>query len=188
MTDTHAGMATPPRSAGRRREALLRRLGGDRRGASAIEFALIGSIFAVLLLNVVDFSILIWSQMQVDHAAAVGAQAAYKVCLTDPANCRTNWTGPVTTAANSTSLGSAALSVVNERYFCTIGSTLQPPDGLAPPPPPLPPDCRAQGDPNTKPASYVTVNVNYSFTPLFSGLSFLAQQQTLQGIGMQSLQ
>ena len=123
------------------------------------------------MLNVVDFAILIWSQMQVDYAAAAGAQAAYNTCQGKP-NCRDDWPNVVTVAAQSTSLGSAVTSAITERYYCTVGTTLQPQGGLLPPPPPLPTNCSAQGgDPSTPPGDYVTVSVNYTFTPLFSGLS-----------------
>jgi Flp pilus assembly protein TadG len=40
---------------------------------------LVSPILALLLVNVVDYSMLIWDQMQVDDAAEVGAQAAYRV-------------------------------------------------------------------------------------------------------------
>jgi Flp pilus assembly protein TadG len=166
--------------------AAVRRLSADQRGASAVEFGLIALILVPLLLNVIDFSFLIWARMQVDYAAAVGAQAAYNMCLSDKDNCQNNWNGPVAAAANSTSLGTLDSSAASERYYCTVGTTLQPPDGLPPPASSLPPDCGAQGDPNTKPARYVRVNVTYTFAPLFAELS-LVPQQSLAAIGLQSL-
>jgi hypothetical protein len=182
MTTVAGAAAASPRGGGR---GLLRRLGADRRGISAVEFGLIAPIFAGLSLNVINFAILIWSQMQVDYAAAAGAQTAYNMCLVDKDNCQNNWSGPVSAAANSTSLGTVDSSTVGERYYCTVGTTLQPPEGL-PPPPSLPTDCSAQGDPATKPARYVTVNVSYTFTPLVSELS-LVPRQALAAKGLQSL-
>jgi hypothetical protein len=54
-------------------------------------------------------------------------------------------------------------------------------------------DCNAGGrgvagsDPAAAPGDYVTVNVSYTFTPLFAGLS-LVQQQDLPGMATQRLQ
>jgi hypothetical protein len=192
MTDTVAGTASPRRSAGRRREGLLRRLGIDRQGASAIEFALIGSIFIVLLLNVVDFAMLIWSRMQVDYAAAAAAQAAYNTCSLQPmpatANCPT-LTTVAETAARSTSLGNAVSLAGGspiEEYYCTSGTILT---LVATYPTQRPANCSgvAGSDPAAPPGDYVTVNVNYTFTPLFAGLS-LVPQQNLPGMAMQRLQ
>jgi Flp pilus assembly protein TadG len=57
----------------------LLRCGSSRTASAAVEFALVSPILALLLVNVVDYSMLIWDQMQVDDAAEVGAQAAYRV-------------------------------------------------------------------------------------------------------------
>ena len=186
MTTAHIRNGAPP-TGGRGREGPFAGLGADRRGASAVEFALIGSIFIVLLINVVDFAMLIWSRMQVDYAAAAGAQAAYNLCQTD-LNCRSNWTTPVTAATQSTSLGADISASISERYFCTINATLQPQDGLPPPPPALPTNCSAQGDPNAKPADYVTVSASYTFNPVIAGPFSFIQSQPLTAMAMQSLQ
>ena len=175
-------------SAGRQ----FRRLAQARDGVSAIEFAFIGSILVVMLLNVVDFAFLIWTQMQVDYAAAAGAQAAYTTCsagkMPATANCPSLGSA-VTTAAQSTSLGGGVNASFSERYFCTVGTTLQPPDGFPLPPPVPPANCSAVpgGDAAAVPGDYVTVTVNYTFRPLFAGLSFVPEQ-TIPGIGMQRLQ
>ena len=191
MTMGHVETGAPPRG-GRGRKALLRRLGGDRQGASAVEFALIGSIFVVLLLNVVDFAMLIWSRMQVDYAAAAAAQAAYNTCSPGPmpasANCPSLNT-VAETAARSTSLGNAVVLAGGspiEEYYCTSGTILT---RVAAYPTPRPTNCSGVGgsDPAAAPGDYVTVNVSYTFTPLFAGLS-LVQQQDLPGMAMQRLQ
>jgi len=166
--------------------------GRDEGGAAAIEFALIGSIFAVLLLNVVDFGFLIFAQMEVDYASEVGAQAAYTTCSpgTMPAktNCAT-LNSVVTAAAQSTSLGtgvSLASGSPSEGYYCTTSTnSLQSVGSYSSPPNPF--DCSATGDASTTPGDYVTVNVNYTFQPLFAGLS-LASGRTLTSTGMQRLQ
>lgn len=53
--------------------------------------------------------------------------------------------------------------------------------------PPSPFTCAAAGDASASPGDYVTVNVDYAFTPLFGGLSFVPAQ-TLSAVGMQRLQ
>jgi Flp pilus assembly protein TadG len=194
MTGSHIITGAPP-PGGRRRGALLQRLADDRRGASAIEFALIGSIFVVLLLNVVDFAILIWSRMQVDYAAAAGAQAAYNTCspgqMPATAKCL-NMPNVVTVAVKSTSLGNAvALNTSAERpglsegYYCTIGNDLR---FVGDTTQSKPLDCAPDNpDPTAVPGDYLTVNVNYTFAPLVSGLS-LVPGQTLEAMAIQRLQ
>jgi Flp pilus assembly protein TadG len=177
----------PLRRAARRALGLGRAEGGN----SAIEFALLGSIFAVMLLNVVDFALMIWAQMEVDYAAEVGAQAAYTTCSpgTMPAttHCAT-MNSVVTVAAHSTSLGtgvSLASGSPSEAYYCaTASNTLQSVGAYSSPPNPF--DCTAAGNASETPGDYVTVNVNYSFKPLFAGLS-LAPTKTLIATGMQRL-
>lgn len=178
----------PPRG-GCDRAALLPRLAGDRRGASAVEFALIGSIFVVLLLNVVDFAILIWSRMQVDYAAAAAAQAAYNTCSPRNMPARDNCSeldSVVQSAARSTSLGGAVTNEpAIEEYYCTSGTNLM---RVATYPAPRPPNCSGVegSSPTAIPGDYVTVNVSYTYTPLFAGLS-LVQEQPLTGMAMQRL-
>jgi hypothetical protein len=194
MRGRPTGTGVPPADGGRRR-TLLRRLGCDRRGTSAVEFGLIGSIFAVLLLNVVDFSMLIWSRMQVDYAAAVGAQAAYNICSPGPmpamSNCQT-MPAVVAAAIQSTSLGTGVQldtspnrPGLSEGYYCTIGTDLRfVGDTSAQKPPNCLPD---NPDPTATPGDYVIVNVKYQFTPLFSGLSFVVSGQQVMAMAMQRL-
>jgi Flp pilus assembly protein TadG len=175
----------------RRLTATLGRLGTTCDGAAAIEFALFGTIFVVLLLNTVDFAFLIWSQMEVDYAAESGVQAAYNTCssgtLPATTNCGT-MNSVITTAAQSTSLGTSvtlASGYPAEGYYCTNGNTLQSVGNYNAKPNPY--NCAAAGDASATPGDYVTVNVNYSFRPLFSGLSFVPNK-TLAATGVQRLQ
>ena len=170
----------------------ISRFGRAEGGSSAIEFALLGSIFSVLLLNVVDVSFAIWAQMEVNYAAEVGAQAALATCSggTMPAttNCA-NMNSAITAAAQSTSLGTAvalASDSPSETYYCTTSdNSLQSVGSYSSPPTPF--NCAAAGNASATPGDYVTVQVTYTFAPLFAGLS-LIQGQTLSGSGMQRLQ
>jgi Flp pilus assembly protein TadG len=175
----------------RRPAARLRALLSATAGAAAVEFALVSGILVALLLNVVDFSLLIWAQMQVDYAAESGAQAAYNTCSggTMPAttHCAT-LNSVVTTAIHGTSLGSSvtlASGSPSETYYCVSGSSLQSVGTPASPPSPF--NCSAAGDASKTPGDYVRVAVSYSFTPLFGGIS-LAPSETLTGAGLQRLQ
>ncbi len=152
-----------------------------------VEFALAAPILVVLLLNLVDFSVLIWATMQTDNSAQMGAQAAFKTCATGPlpamttGNCSTLTTA-ITTAMQSTALGSGvtlASGYPAENYYCTSGTSLQSVGTYSSPPSPF--DCSAAGN------ASIVVKVNYSYTPTFSGLS-LASSQTLSATAVQRLQ
>jgi Flp pilus assembly protein TadG len=47
-------------------------------GSVIIEFPFIAPILTLLIVNILDFSLLIWARMQFDYSARVGAQAAFK--------------------------------------------------------------------------------------------------------------
>ncbi|MBV9016369.1 MAG: pilus assembly protein [Alphaproteobacteria bacterium] len=171
--------------------ARLLRLGQSDRGAAAVEFALVTTILVPLLLNMIDFSILIWSKMAVENAAQMGAQAAFHTCASGPlpatTNCA-NFSSAITTAIHSTSLGSnvsQASGSPNENYGCTSGTTIVSVGSYSSPPSPY--DCSTVGNSGITPGDYVTVGVTYSYTPLFSGIS-LVSSQTLASSGIQRLQ
>src|SRR6266566_4716233 len=143
----------------------------EESGNAMIEFALAAPILVVLLLNLVDFSVLIWATMQTDNSAQMGAQAAFKTCATGPlpamttGNCSTLTTA-ITTAMQSTALGSGitlASGYPAENYYCTSGTTLQSVGTYSLPPSPF--DCSAAGNAAVMPGDYIVVKVNYSYTP-----------------------
>jgi len=109
----------------------LARMARSDYGNVTIEFAFVASILVVLIMNVLDFSRLIWVHMEVDYSAQIGAQAAYKTCSTGTPPATTNCTGlstAVTNAIQSTSLGTAvtlASGSPSETYYCVSGTTLQ---------------------------------------------------------------
>jgi Flp pilus assembly protein TadG len=170
--------------------AVLRRLARAQSGSAAIEFAFVGSILVVLLLNVVDFSRMIWTQMEVENSAQIGAQAAYQTCaggsMPATTNCPT-LASVVTTAIQSTSLGATvrlASGSPGENYYCTNENTLQSVGTYSSPPSPF--NCSATGNASDSPGDYVSVNVTYNFTPLFAGLS-LAPTRVLTGAAIMRL-
>lgn len=165
------------------------RMAREDHGNVAIEFAFIAPILIVLIMNVLDFSALIWDQMEVDYSAQMGAQAAYKTCSTGTLPAEAHCSGlntAVTTSIQSTSLSTGvtlASGYPTETYYCVSGTTLE---SVASYPSSPPANCSAYGNAAVAPGDYIQVNVNYLFSPTFSGLS-LASAQTLAGKSMQRL-
>jgi Flp pilus assembly protein TadG len=158
-------------------------------GNVLVEFALVAPVLILLIVNILDFSRLIWAQMEVEYSAQMGAQAAYKSCSTGTLPAKTNCTSlssAVTTAVQSTSLGSAVALTSGsptETYYCISGTTLQPVGDYTSP---RPSDCSATGDAGTKPGDYIEVNVDYAYSPTFAGLS-LAAARTLTANSIERL-
>jgi Flp pilus assembly protein TadG len=168
----------------------LRRLARAEAGSAAIEFALVSTILLVLFVNLIDFSFLIWAQMEVETSAQMGAQAAYAACSSAASPATTNCptlNSVVTTAIQDTSLGTAvalASGSPSESYYCATASGLESMGGYSSPPSPY--DCSGAGNASASPGDYMTVSVSYSFAPLFAGVS-LAGSRTLTASGMQRL-
>jgi Flp pilus assembly protein TadG len=156
-----------------------------------IEFALVAPILVMLLLNLFDFSSLIWDRMQTDYAAQMGAQAALKTCAGGTLPAIGNCSGLNTAIANAihgTSLGSGVSltsGYPTETYYCVSGTALQSVGTYSSPPSPF--DCSAAGNSAVVPGDYVTVQVSYSYTPTFASLS-LASSQTLTSTALERLQ
>jgi len=155
-------------------------------GNVIIEFALIAPILVVLIINILDFSMLIWARMQVDYSAQMGGRAAYKTCSTGTFPATTNCASlstVVTTAIQATSLGTGVTltsGYPTETYYCVSGTTLQ---SVATYPASPPADCSAYGS-SSAPGDYIEVDVTYAYAPTFAGLS-LASAQTLTGKAIQ---
>jgi Flp pilus assembly protein TadG len=158
-------------------------------GNVIIEFAFVAPVLLVLIVNILDFSSLIWDKMEVDYSAQMGAQAAYKTCSTGTMPATSNCTGlntAVTSAVQATSLGTGvtlASGYPTETYYCVSGTTLQ---SVATYPSSPPATCTAYGNPTVTPGDYIEVDVTYSYSPTFSGLS-LASAQTLTAKSMERL-
>src|SRR5438105_4770947 len=160
--------------------AVCRKLGalrGDVRGAAAIEFAATASLLSVGLLNAVDVGLYMYKRMQVENAAQVGAQAAWKTCtqtmLPATQNCAA-LNAAIAAAIHSTSLGTAvglASGYPAEGYYCANASnTLQSVGSLSN----RPTDCSAAGNANASPGDYLQVRVSYSYAPLFPGITVMS--------------
>lgn len=160
----------------------------DTSGAAAVEFAIWLAILLVPMMNVADLGFYVYQKMQLQQAAQVAAQAAWKLCdptqgnfLPAATHC-TNLVSTMTTAAQNTSLGTAAtLQTSHEQYYCTNGSgglvavgtqgTINT-TGTNTDPAGAPSNCSASaGGSLAIPADYVQITVNYSYSPLFRAVS-----------------
>jgi Flp pilus assembly protein TadG len=138
---------------------------------AGIEFTLIATVLVFLVLNGIDVARYAWTRMQVENAAQIGAQAAWKAC--DPeklpvASKCAGFTAAVTAAVQSTSLQTAVTLQGTAPGFYCVDAT----DGLKFVAATTPPsDCRATGRADLLPGYYAEVTVTYTFIPLFADLT-----------------
>ena len=86
MTESMAARRDAPRQPERERDAapaaagrphrvgLLRRLRHDRRGTTALEFAIIGPLFLLLIFAILENALILWSQAVLDNATRDAAR------------------------------------------------------------------------------------------------------------------
>lgn len=155
----------------------LRSLRRDTRAVVAIEFAATGALLSVGLLNAVDVGYYVYRRMEVENAAQMGAQAAWKTCTQDLLPATQNCPGlnnAITTAVQSTSLGTAvtlASGYPTEGYYCVNGSNaLQAVGSLSS----KPSDCSSVGNANAGPGDYIQIRVTLSYAPLFPGVTVMS--------------
>ena len=150
----------------------------DQRGTAATEFAAAAMFVVIGVLNAVDLGLYEYQRMEVENAAQVGAQAAWKQCNDTssmlPATLNCSGLNSATSAAlQSTSLGNAVSLTSGypaEGYYCVnLTGVLQ----RVGSPSSRPSDCSAAGNPNANPGDYLQVGVTYAYSPLFAGLSIM---------------
>jgi hypothetical protein len=154
------------------RNRALHCLTRDEQGTAAIEFAAAASLLAVGLLNAVDLGYYAYKRMEVENAAQVGSQAAWKLCydqssmLPATQNCP-GLNDAITAAIHSTSLGSSVSLTAGypaEGYYCVnAANALQSVGSLSN----KPADCSAAGNANSSPGDYIQVGVTCNYAPLF---------------------
>jgi Flp pilus assembly protein TadG len=152
-------------------------LRSNQKGASALEFSLFAGILIFGVLNIVDISIYIFQRMQVENAAQVAVQAAWKECdpskgyLPATTSCP-DLTTSITNAAQSTSLGNQIAiqqGSPSEGYYCLNTSGALQLVATATNDPPA--DCSATGVTGMTPADYIQVTTTFPYTPLFTGIT-----------------
>ena len=156
-----------------------RRFWRNRRGAAAAEVALWATIIMVPVLSVADLAFYTYQKMQVELASQAGAGASWRVCnsstlMPATANC-TGLSAAVTTAVQSTSLGTSVTGAIAEGWYCVNGSRALVLIGSAgvigTPLTATRPNCSSVGAPTVLAGEYVRVTTSYTFTPPYTGLS-----------------
>ena len=146
---------------------------GDARGVAAIEFALIAGFLLVGLLNTVDLATYAFQRMQVENAAQMGVQAAWKACDLPKLPATQKCDGlddAIDTGIQQTALGNAVQlqGQPSEGYYCVDESkTLVRVSDVSS----KPTDCSSVGAAGVKPGDYIVITVAFTYTPLFGDLS-----------------
>lgn len=162
-------------TAAHRSRGLFGRLLRNDRGVAAIEFSLIVSFATIGCLNVADLAVYARDRLEVENAAAMGAQAAIKTCdlyhLPATTNCPT-LDAAITAAVQSTGLGtsvSVASGYPKEGYYCVDPSTgvLTYVSDVSN----KPATCSAVGASYNTPGDYVQVQTSFTYAPLFPGIT-----------------
>ena len=158
-----------------KRRVLSRLFGKDTRGVAAVEFALIASAVGLTVLNVADVALFLFDQLEVENATQMGVQAVYQACPFDDLPAIVNCTGmntALTAGIQSTSLGTAPTLVTGyptEAFYCVnAGGALT---SVGPVTSPKPSNCASAGSSSTQAGDYLEIQVTYTFTPLFSGIT-----------------
>lgn len=151
----------------------------DKQATSAIEFALFVPLLVVGLLNTVEVSRYYYQAMEVENAAQMGAQTAWKTCnknsLLPAMKYCPELVTAVQAAVQSTSLGSnitLQAGFPSEAYFCldsgnalkSVGDATKVVE---------PKDCSAVGMATLKPADYIQINTTFTYVPLFADLTIV---------------
>jgi Flp pilus assembly protein TadG len=163
---------------------LLRRLGRDRRGASAVEFALIGPVFCLVFAGAVDIGGALFTKMKLDAAvaagvnyaqvnaasvgAANGATLASNIATVVATSQGAGWAddtvvvnhGPQTSVSGGAASSSGAASDADQCY-CPTGTTSSLDWGAAQ-------TCGAACPSGGYAGKFVTIAASRSYTPIFS--------------------
>jgi hypothetical protein len=160
---------------------VIRRSGvqNNDAGATAIEFACIAGVLALMTLGIVDYGRAFWYRMQVQNAAQAGADwAQYNAfdCGVSPCSSGTpsGLQAAVLYATNLTPSGirfQVNASTGNATCGCPNGS-----GGIT-----SPLQCGANCPVGGTATGYATVTVSYNFTPFFPSWPGLGQVTTLTG-------
>jgi Flp pilus assembly protein TadG len=161
--------------------SLRRRLTDYRarsRGAAALEFALVVGLMTLPALNIVDLAVYAFDEMQTHNAAEMAAEAAYNdcgtaaylpatsACTATESQWKISFSQAVTSGLKETTLGNAvSLNTDSEGYYCAtttntlvaVTSTTQ--------------TCSGYADTNAPPGDYVLVTAQYTYTPIFQGMT-----------------
>lgn len=153
----------------------------DTSGAIAAETALVAGFLVVLIGQVLDFGWFVYCSVQVKMAAQAAVAEAAVVCDEDtelPAtlNCGSDLKTKMESAANTVSIGGGTITIPTdpeEGYYCTDTANDNELVKVGEVTSPKPADCSPYSSTDT-PSDFVQVTVNYTFSPLFPGLSAIS--------------
>lgn len=153
----------------------LNRLHRDNRGLAGIEMAIGLMVLTVICLNGVELAKWFYARMEVQSAAQMAAQNAWKACDTSHLPATVNCSGLSTAISNSlaatrlrTSITQTSSSPV-EGYYCVNSSgvlTL-----VSQVPAAKPSNCSTVGDSTHAPGDYLTISVSTNYSPIFGGIT-----------------
>ena len=145
----------------------------DTQATAAIEFAGAALLLLFGIMNAVDLGSYAFRRMEVENAAQVGGQMAWKTCydqssmLPATQNCP-GLNSALASAIQSTSLGTAiklSSGYPKEADYCvTASNLLQAVGSLSA----KPADCSSVGSASTSPGDYIQIGVTYAYSPIFS--------------------
>jgi Flp pilus assembly protein TadG len=164
----------------------LRLFAINTEGSAAAEFALVLPLLAYLFLNVADFSLYVWSKMQVDLAAQEAVGAARALCdkstaaqgLPALSNCTAVAT-KMNAAAQTTSLATSVTVLatdIKEGWYCANSTgTLTRVDADPMPATPPNPTCTGTIAGSTAtPGDYISAKATHTFSSMFPGASIVS--------------
>jgi hypothetical protein len=163
----------------------LRKFASGESASAAAETAIWATVIILPMLSAADVAFYTYRKMQVEMAAQAAAAAAWTTCdiaAKQPALVSGKCSGVVTamtTAAQSTSLGAAVTlqsGYPKEGYYCVSGGNalvLKGSEIVFNDSSLSTPNCGTGTDAMT-PGDYIRVRVQYTFTPVFSGIPITA--------------
>jgi Flp pilus assembly pilin Flp len=152
---------------------ITSRFARDQRGVAALEMGLVGGLLATALLNVVEVSRYAYMTAQVGAASQAAAHAALVKCEPTETPVTLNCgdiDAEITKAIRGSSLGSQVRlhGALRERWYClTPTGALQDMSAAGS----KPTSCLEAGDPSVRPGLYLRVETEYTYEPLFPGLT-----------------
>lgn len=160
---------------------MIAGLARDTRGVASVEFAIVAVFMMTSILNAADVGGYVYQAMEVENAAQMAVQTALQGCTVAQVPVTTtcpNFTSKITTAINSTSLGTGITiksGSPTEAYYCVnVSNTLVQVGALGS----KPANCSAVGNAAVVPGDYVIISVTYTYVPIMAGASVVAFLET----------
>lgn len=156
---------------------VLRHLVRDERGAGAVELALVAGTLSTLMLSGVEISRYYYAQMELENAVQMAGQSIWKLCDTNqkvPVTTKcAGYATTLSTALTSSRLGnqvSLSTGFPTEAYYCiatSSGALTKVGEVTAA----RPANCSPTGSSTDIPATYMIIQAQYTYRPIFRGVT-----------------